>query len=131
VDTAPGPRARPAVMIVTAIMMALSVITLQRCFDDSDRRKALQLVWATPISGGTLQQALVALADGGEASCNPPEIVSSCAGTLIVECFAGAGNSYRFSADLVRRAVTPANENARRLLSQAADGGDSATDGAR
>jgi len=103
-------------MVVTAVMMALSVITLQRCFDESDRKKALQLLLSSPAAGGTVHDALIAAAaDGGAPTCNQPEIVSSCAGTLSVECAAGPGESYRYAVDLVRRSVTPLNARARTL----------------
>jgi hypothetical protein len=125
-----SPQARPAFMLVTALMMALSVITLQRCFDESDRKKAMQLVMTAPAPGGTVKDALIAAAaDGGIPTCDQPEIVSSCAGTLSVECSIGPGESYRYSVDLVRRLVTPLNAKARALAESARDGGPEALDG--
>lgn len=118
-----GQRARPAVMLMTALMMALSIITLQRCFDESDRKKAYEMVRNWPVAGGTIQQALLSLADGGATYCKPPELVSSCAGTLVVDCFAGDDESYRFSVDLVRRSVGPLNDRAQKVMAAAADGG--------
>jgi hypothetical protein len=109
-------------MLVTAVMMAFSVITLQRCFDESDRKKAMQLVLSSPAPGGTVKDALIAAAgDGGIPACSQPEIVSSCAGTLSVECSAGSGEGYRYSVDLVRHSVSPLNANARALAAHVGD----------
>jgi hypothetical protein len=110
-------------MFVTAVMMALSVVTLQRCFDEGDQKKAYQMVTSFPVPGGTVQQALLANSNGGATYCSPPEIVSSCAGTLNVECFAGSTGPYRFSVDLIRKSVTPVNEAARHLALVSPDGG--------
>lgn len=111
-----------------AAVIALSLIILQRCFDESDRRKAVRQTLTAPVGGRTVGEVLAAIADGGPVGCNA-HIVSGCAGRIAVECFGGPGEPYRYDVDLVRQVTRPIDDRTRTLGAVGADAGAAAEPG--
>ncbi len=107
--------------IVGALMIAFLVFTLvllQRRYDESDLRKSVELLMAKPPGAHwSVADELNQRSGSAPPTCQP-RLVSSFAGTLEVRCNTGGESTYRFSVDLVRKAIQPLDEPTRALMQQ-------------
>lgn len=113
----PGPLT-PRKLLIGALMVAwlVAMLTLlQDRYDDSDRRKAGELLALKQAGGWSVQDELAARAAPALPSCESI-ITSSFAGTLEIQCIAVDGPPYRFGADLVRRQLRAMDPHTQTLL---------------
>src|SRR3954468_1098662 len=97
-------------------ILVLALVALQQQFDQGDYQRAMEMLGARPPGAAwSIGQELVARARGGTPDCKP-QLVSSFAGTLEITCLTGEKEPYRFSVDLVRHLLLPADARTRELV---------------
>ena len=102
-------------------ILAMALIFLQQQFDQGDLNRAITLLMSKPPGAEwSVAEELNARAGQGAPQCEP-KILSSFAGTLEVECFAGPSAPYRFSVDLVQKAVRPLDLHTQELMGKVQD----------
>lgn len=116
-ESSTGRFQRNVVAALIVISGVVSLVYLQGTFDQSDRRKSIELVRTYQTDPGTPTLGSWLVENTGGPVAFDAEITSGCEGVVEVTGRTRSGESFVFVVDLVGSQVAPANPAAQRALS--------------
>jgi hypothetical protein len=97
-------------------VLVFALIWLQQRYDQSDHRRAIELLGPRADAGWWIGKELEARNRGAPPDCEAT-ITSSLWGQVQVSCPISGEDAYRFQVDLIRKSVAPVDARTAELLS--------------